>query len=140
MSGHEGTEPVGDDELLFRRVPVSKRWFDANGLSPEAFDPREDEATGISVFREKYTTIEKAAAGKSKRGYFIAVFRASDLRKCGIEVVPRPGLDDPGHAELPDLTCSNRLASEALERKLRLSKLYLQSKARLSRHRHEAGA
>ena len=126
MPGPDGTEPVADDELLFRRVPVSMGWYDdAKGLSPEAFDPRKGEATGISIYREKYTTLEKAGTGKSKQGYFVAVFRAGDLRKHGLDVLPRPSPDDPGHAEIPDLTCDNRDTPEALEGKLRLSKLVL---------------
>ena len=79
--------------------------------------------TGISVYRDKYKSIQEAARGKSKQGYYVAVLRAGDLRKNGFEVVPRPRQDDPGHAELPDLTCDNRLTQESLERKLRLTKL-----------------
>jgi hypothetical protein len=39
----DGTEPVADDELLYRRIPVSKGWYDEKGLSAEAFGPRPDE-------------------------------------------------------------------------------------------------
>ncbi len=119
------SEPIADDELLYRRVPVSKGWYDANGLSPEAFDPRLDELSGISVYRAKLMSIEDAARGKSKKGYWVAVLRAGDLRNQGIKVVPRPEPDDPGHAELPDLTCENRLTIPAQECKLRLSQLCL---------------
>jgi len=125
MPVHDGTEPVADDELLYRRIPVSKGWYTQSGLSPEAFDPRQDETSGISVHRDKYKSIKEAAKGKSKKGYYVAVLRASDLRKHGIQVVPRPGPDDPGHAELPGLTCHNRLTPEAQERKLRLAALWL---------------
>jgi hypothetical protein len=119
----DGTEPITDDELLYRRIPVSKRWYDADGVSPEAFDPRPNETTGISVSRAKYKSIEQAAKGPSKQGYYVAVLRAGDLRQNSLQVVPRPEPDDPGHAELPDLTCENRLTQEAEERKLRLSEL-----------------
>ena len=125
MPAHDGTERVADDELLYRRIPVSKGWCTESGLSPEAFDPRKDETTGISVYRDKYKPLEEAAKGRSKKGYYIAVFRAGDLRQHGMEVVSRPAPGDPGHAELPDLTCENRLTSRALERKLLLSKLFL---------------
>ena len=83
-------------------------WYDEHGLSPRAFQPRDDDTTGISVSRAKYKSIEDAAEGKSKKGYYVAVLRAGDLRSAGIEVEPRPREDDPGHAELPDLTCDNR--------------------------------
>jgi hypothetical protein len=112
-----GHEPIGDDELLYRRIPVSKEWYSSTGLSPEAFDPRADETTGISVYRGTYTSIEEAARGPSKKGYYVAVLKAGDLRANGIQVVPRPTADDPGHAELPELTCDNRLEKLTLERK-----------------------
>ncbi len=123
MPGDAGTDRVADDELLYRRIPVSTGWYTQGELSPEAFNPREDEITGISVYRDKYKSIQEAARGKSKQGYYVAVLRAGDLRKNGLEVVSRPRQNDPGHAELPDLTCDNRLTQEALERKLRLTTL-----------------
>ncbi len=126
MSADDGTEPIADDELLYRRIPVSKGWFSEGGLSPEAFDPRRDETTGISVYRDKYKSLEEVGRGKSKTGYYVAEFRAGDLRRHGIEVEPRPEPDEPGHAELPGLTCLNRLEPEALERKVRLARLPLQ--------------
>lgn len=121
----DGTEPVADDELLYRRIPVSKGWYDEKGLSPEAFHPRPDEETGISVYRAKYTTLEQAGQGRSKKGYWVAVLRAGDLRRHGIRVDPRPEPEDPGHAELPDLTCQNRDATDALEKQMRLAQLSL---------------
>lgn len=123
MSFQPGQEPIGDDETLYRRIPVSRGWYDTNGLSPEAFEPRPDETTGISVYRAKYKSLEEAAKGKSKQGYYVAVFRAGDLRANGIQVVPRPAQDEPGHAELPGLTCDARLTKEALEIKSRLTVL-----------------
>jgi hypothetical protein len=122
----EGTEPIADDELLYRRIPVSKGWYDAHGVSPEAFDPREDETTGISVYRAKHKSIEDAAKGMSKKGYYVAVLRVGDLRQHGIQVVLRPEApSDLAHAELPDLTCHNRSTPEAEECKLRLTDICL---------------
>jgi hypothetical protein len=123
MQAHEGMEPVADDELLYRRIPVSMGWYDDSGVSPEAFDPRRNETTGISLFRAKYKSLSHAGKGKSKRGYYVAVLRARDIRSIGIDVVPRPLPDDSGHAELPELTCENRLSPKAQERKIRLSGL-----------------
>jgi hypothetical protein len=117
------SDSIADDELLYRRIPVSMGWYDSLGVSPEAFDPRKDEESGISVYRAKFTSLEQAAQGKSKKGYWVAILRAGDLRRQNIEVVPRPQPDAPGHAELPDLTCYNRLTPETLERKSQLAKL-----------------
>lgn len=119
------SEPIVDDELLYRRVPVSKGWYDANGLSPEAFDPRIDEVSGISVYRARFVSVEEVAQGKSKKGYWVAVLRTGDLRHHAMDVVPRPEPDDPGHAELPDLTCENRLTIRVQECKMLLAQLCL---------------
>ena len=125
----DGTEPIDDDELLYRRIPVSREWYANNELLPEAFDPRPDEHTGISIYRAKYKTLEEAAKGPGKKGYYVAVLRAGDLKNHGIQVVPRPILpDDPGHAELPELTAENRDTDSALERKAALTKLALEVK------------
>lgn len=126
MPALNGIEPVADDELLYRRIPVSTGWYSEDRLSPEAFDPRRDESTGISVYRAKYTSLKEAARGKSRQGYYVAVLRAGDLRERGIEIVPRPAPDEPGHAELPDLTCHNRREPETQERKVLLTKLPVQ--------------
>lgn len=123
MNALDGTEPVADDELLYRRIPVSKGWYHESGLSPDAFYPRPDEETGISITRAKYKTIEEAARGKSKQGYFVAVLRAGELRRAGMEILPRPLPDDPGHAELPDLTCHNRDTASTRQRMYQLAKL-----------------
>ena len=67
--------PIGNDEILYRKIPVSTGWFDANGVSPQAFKPRECDTDGISVDRAKHRTIAAAAQGQSARGYVVAVLR-----------------------------------------------------------------
>lgn len=114
----DGTEPIADEELLYRRVPASMGWYSPGAeLNSQAFAPRSDDVTGLSVSRAKYRSIEDAAKGRPGKSYYVAVLRAGDLRQNGIEIVPRPRPpDDPGHAELPDLNSSNRKADETLER------------------------
>src|SRR5271166_1419197 len=108
MSKLTGTEPIADDELLFRRIPVSMGWYDPAvdaQPSPLAFRPRDDDATGISVLRgAPYNTPEVAGRGPSKKGYFVAVLRAGDLRKSGVLVAPAPMEGISGHAEITSLT------------------------------------
>jgi len=119
MRVDNGTEPIADDELLYRRVPASTGWYDpATGLlNPEAFAPHKThDVTGLSVSRAKFKSIEEAAKGRPGKLYYVAVLRAGDLRRIGIEVVPRAQPDDPAHAELPDLNSGNRKADETLER------------------------
>lgn len=112
----DGTEPIADEELLYRRVPASMGWYNpVTGLNPQAFAPRKDDSAGISVSREKYKSIEDAAKGQAGKMYYISVLRAGDLRRNGIEVVPEPHPGDCGHAELPDLNAANRKADKTLE-------------------------
>ena len=115
----EGTEPIEDDEELYRRIPVSMNWYDPEldaPPSPKAFRPREPEIGGLSVSRAKYKTPQEVAHNDHGRQYYVAVLRAGDLRDRGLEVAPRPiSPDDPGHAELPDLCASNRRDTEDLQ-------------------------
>jgi hypothetical protein len=124
MSTEPGTEPVEDNEILYRRIPVSRNWYSNGGLSPDAFEPRDDEPTGISFSRAKYKTIHEAAKGKGKLGYYVAEFLAGDLLAHGIDVVPRPLQNDPSHAELPGLTTLNRDTTEELNRRKILAGLF----------------
>jgi hypothetical protein len=123
-----GFEPVEDNELLYRRVPESQGWYDAStrDLSPQAFAPHKDrDTTGLSVSRAKYRSIEEAAQGRAGKNYFIAILRAGDLRKRGIEVIPRPVLPtgeiDPSHAELANLNSANRKDDATLQRQRALA-------------------
>jgi len=113
----EGTEPISDEELLYRRVSVRSGWYTPQtGLKAEAFAPHKvNDVTGLSVDRAKYKSIEEAAKGQSGRSYYVAVLRAGDLRQRGIDPVPRPKLGDPGHSELPELNAGNRKADQTLE-------------------------
>lgn len=112
-----GSEPVADDELIYRRIPVSQHWYDpAADPHPllQAFRPRTDDVTGLSVVRgEPYNTAEQAAQGPSKSGYYVAVLRVGALRAHGIDVLPRPIAGVQGHAEIPNLTAANRDSDEA---------------------------
>ena len=124
MATEPGHEPISDDERIFRRIPVSRRWYSDDGLSPEAYEPRDDEETGISVYREKYKPLHEAAKGKSKQGYYVAVIKAGELRQNGIRITPRPQPGDPGHAELPDFTCRTRDEDSTIQLRNTLATLH----------------
>ena len=124
MSAQDGTEPIEGSEILYRRVPASMGWFSEGHLSPQAFDPRDADTTGLSVSRGKYKSAEEAARGMSKKGYYVAAFLAEVLIQRGIRIVPRPLADDPSHAELPDLNYGNRLTDETRELMLALSECW----------------
>ena len=103
MPVSSGHEPIDDDELLYRKIPVSMKWYDEYGVEPVAFRPRKDETTGISLDREKYRSPQEAAQGRSPDGYWVAVLRVGDLRNEEIEVVPNPIEGNPGHVLLPGI-------------------------------------
>jgi hypothetical protein len=117
MPDTDGSEPVEDDEILYRRIPASQGWYDPAqdpSLSPETFRPGKKDTTGISVDRAKYQSLEEAAKGHPGKTYFVALLRAGDLRKQGIQVVSRPEAQEPGHAELPGLNYENRKSDQVL--------------------------
>ena len=122
-----GHEPIDDDELLYRRVPMS--WYSVvTGLHSSAFGPnRVHDSTGISLSRAKYKTAEQAAVSPSRpdKSYYVAVLRAGDVRQAGMNIVPRPTAGNPSHCECTDLRADNYRDTETLERQARLVELCL---------------
>jgi hypothetical protein len=116
MCRPSGQEPVGDDELVYRRVPVSCAWYLDGILSPDAFDPRPADVDGLSVYRASFVTMEQAAQGPSKHGYYLAVLAVGGMRAQGIRVEPDdPDGTNPGHAKLPDLNAQDRRTTRVKE-------------------------
>jgi hypothetical protein len=114
----DGSEPITDDELLYRRIPVSQNWYDRaidEKPSPLAFRPTQFDTTGLSLSRSKYKTIEEAARGAQGKQFFVGVVRCGDLRAVGIEVKPDPKVDDPGHCEIRGLTYATRKTDLSVE-------------------------
>lgn len=124
----DDTEPIEDDELLYRRVQLD--YFDPDHVKaphPDAFRARPYDDTGISLFRAKFITPEEVAQNDRGKQYYVAVLRAGDLRANGLEAVPKPHKDRAGHSELPDLTHENRKDDAAEEaRRLLAQKLSLE--------------
>ncbi|MGI8980251.1 MAG: hypothetical protein ACR2FY_13580 [Pirellulaceae bacterium] len=125
-----GLDPIADDEFLYRRVPASAQpqLFDPvqQELNDQAFAPSKTrDVSGLSVSRAKYKAIEEAGQGRPGKSYYVAVLRAGDLRQHGIVVEPRPKVNDPGHAELPQLNAENYKDSDTLERQRLLVSLCL---------------
>lgn len=113
----DGTEPIADDELLYRRIPYS--WHDtASGRpSAQAFAPHKTrDVTGLSLSRAKYKTVQDAALGQPGKTYYVAVLLAGDVRQARIAIEPRPLLGDPGHCEFPDLRAETYKDDATIER------------------------
>lgn len=116
MAITDGSEPIDDAEVLYRRIPDSKGWYDAgsppSSLSPDAFRPTENDTTGLSLSRAKYKSVEDAALGRPGKTFWVAKLLAGEMRLHGIELVPRPLPGDPGHAEIPSMTYPVRKSAE----------------------------
>lgn len=125
MEAGPGSEPIEDDEILYRRVPANPKvnWYnpETKKLSSNAFNPREDDAHGISLSRAKYTKIEHAARGQPGKSYYVTKFRAGDLRKNGMVLDPDPLPDEWGHAKISNLNYENRKSDAATAFKVNLA-------------------
>lgn len=124
MADADGTEPIEDDERLYRRVPVRPEYHDPavdTQPSPLAFNPRPDDTTGLSLSRAKYKSMSEVAANPHGKRFYVAVLVAGAMRARGIAVVPKPLPGDPGHAEIPGLRYDNRRSDTAEEWKVALA-------------------
>jgi len=109
----DGAEPVADHELLYRRIPAASGFYDPQvdpNPSSLAFRPTKNDKSGLSLWRAEYKSIEESGRGREGKRYFVAVLRAGDLRRLGMEVLPAPLENDPGHCEIVELTYDNRKA------------------------------
>jgi hypothetical protein len=123
-----GEEPIDPEEELFRRIPDSTGWYrpgEIPPLEPEAFRANENDTSGVSIWRAKYTTLKDASAGRPGKVYWVAVLRARDVIHLGIEVEPRPVSGGPGHAELSSLTYEDRKSRQAIEWRIALVNIVL---------------
>lgn len=119
---NDGTEPVLDSEILYRRI--SCQYYNPENdtcPSPLSFRLIPEDITGLSVYRAKYKTMKQVAANPREKQYYVASFLAGKLRENEIDIVPRPLQDDPGHAEIPNLTYENRKTPKSREIQLSLA-------------------
>ena len=117
----DGNEEVANEELLYRRIP--KTYYGVEGVSTDAFRPRDNDTTGLSFSRDKYKSAKEAAKSveRPENKYYVAKYRAGDLRKAGMTISPRPLPDDPGHCELTDIRVATKKDSRTLDLKGRLA-------------------
>ena len=71
MSPGDGSEPVADDEIVFRRVTEKSGWYNPESerqFAWEAFRPNANDVRGLSAWREKYKKAEPAATVRAYPG------------------------------------------------------------------------
>lgn len=115
--GHDA-EVIADDELIYRRIPVSQGWYDPESKSPpspKAFRPHRNDKDGLSVTRAKFRTASKVAQNTRGRKFFVATLRVGGLREHGLDVVAEPVKGNPGHAIILGLRYDNRRQTEDLQ-------------------------
>jgi hypothetical protein len=104
-------DTVSDDEIVIRHIPAGVHWqVPPTGRASSAnFQLRPGIGeTGLSVSRTARTTPEAMMArlGDPAAGSKVAAAPVSALRALGLEVVPDPIPEDPGHALIVDATAS----------------------------------
>jgi hypothetical protein len=127
-----GGEPIGQDEIVFRRVLVSQYIKSKDYLSPKAFNPRKVDTTGISLCRANFLGDPKpesaAALGPEGMDFWVVELSAKSLAEAGMRVHPEPSESDPGHACIPILNADSANSSE--------TKVLIEAASRLPRVVH----
>jgi hypothetical protein len=111
--------PISDDEFMLRQI--HKNHYHAGKNKPvqtNHFQPHEDDDDGLSVYRERFISVDELArAGRKPGEYYIARFRASELKLPGnnLTLDPKPNKDPSqprGHSVIPQLSISAYKADE----------------------------
>ncbi len=100
----DGSELIADHEIFYRRIPAASGFYDPlvdPRPSPLAFRPTKNDTTGLSLSRAKYTALETAGSGRDGKQYYVAVLRAGELRRLGMDVVPGRLRVIPGTVKSP---------------------------------------
>ncbi len=115
----DGSEPIAQDETVFRRVLTHHYVKASDILFPQAFEPRKSDKTGISLCRANYLPEPKAeaAASMAPEGmeFWVVELHAEDLRKAGLTVTPKPTAKFVGHAEIAVLNSEGIGSNRTIE-------------------------
>jgi hypothetical protein len=113
-------DPVSDEEIVLRLIwHQFYKQDDSPSIKPRAFHPRNDEVTGISVFRLDCLPSPEDALNalpdpEKRRLYYIAGLPVTSLRLLGLTVVPDKIEQISGHAVLQELNCNSWSADKAI--------------------------
>jgi len=130
-------EPVAPDEILVRLVwTFNYKAGAAQPVKPEAFEPKNHETDGVSVFRlaclsSPEQALEAMAPDKRDR-YAIVLLSVADVTALGLTVMPAKIDTVPGHAVLPELNITAHKTDKAKWRDIE-KQLALLANARIVR-------
>jgi hypothetical protein len=108
------TDPVSDDEFVYRRV--LKNWYDEYAPNPEdrvnrlAFRPTPEDVDGLSIYRAQFLDpeqLDRDGSGMHGR-YYVACIPVRSLRALGLSVHPSPNKPLPGHCLVPEVNAGLR--------------------------------
>lgn len=112
----EETEPIADDEWLYRRVhTMGFRTAKTPFVSPSAFEPRvkgeAPDTDGISLFRADCLELPEDILAliddvEKRKSNGIVRVSVSEVKKLGLSVSPTPVDTIPGHISLPELSAT----------------------------------
>ena len=118
-------DAIEDEELLLRRSLVE--WVDLNlelPVSRVVFRPTEDDSTGISFFREFFSTPAEVVELTEKLGrrprndYCVIRMPVCSIRDNGMSINPDPIELLKGHALLPEIKSTLRRQSKKYQVRL----------------------
>ncbi len=108
----DGSEPVEDDEVILRRIPPSTRDLASTTARPDGrlratsvrLSRRDDEA-GLSCSRLVLTSPTDLLNQLHEQeidpaGWLVCRIFVKDVRDLGLDVMPKPMENDPGHCEI----------------------------------------
>lgn len=110
----DAEEPISPDEFVLRRVHRNNTDPTGESLVKRCeFAPGKGDIDGLSLYRERYTSIEAlVAAARSPQDVYVARFRVQELldirygigealdHRITVEITPGPL---PGHVSIPEL-------------------------------------
>jgi hypothetical protein len=105
-----GSDPIDDAEVLLRRIPAAFRPDPGAPPTLDAFLPhRANDPDGLSLTRQRFAEAEVVGrSAPAGRACYVGRVTAGQIRRAGMNVVPDPKPDNPGHALIPELNSSAR--------------------------------
>jgi hypothetical protein len=103
--------PIGDNEILLRRVSRQSNWWNpqTRALRDDAFRPQQRDVGGISLYREILVDARSVARGGYRnRDYFVVRIRVAEFARLRLDVVASDVGGLPGHVVVPLLNTASR--------------------------------
>ena len=122
-------DPVASDEQVYRTFFDKVGWWDSikRSVYRQAFEPSDADTNGLSVVRARFHTPlqvaaikhrERLARNKAAEPLVVVEVSVAALREKGLDVVPDPLPEIPGHAVIPLLNNTQKKGQVGKQRQL----------------------